>query len=302
MSILAIILKNAWIRYRLAPGVGARKGPVMAWEKDDKGNFVAGEDGNPIWVEDNGDKVSANYGAKCKDLREANAESRKRKEKLREYEEKYALFKDIEDLTAWKAEADKAIETLKAMPDKDKELEAQIAEKIAAATGNLKAQMAEKDKKLVEKDKAISEQTNRLNALLIKANVQSSKVLNERIKPEDKPFIARELERAGRVDNEGKVYFSYDDGTTILAGDDAHNATADEAVTLIMEKLGIDPKTKLLSQNNQSGSGGNPLQPGGFNEKQINPWGKETWNVTEQNRIMVKDPVLAQRLRQAAGR
>lgn len=271
----------------------------MAWKKDDNGALVLDGE-NPIWVSDSGEEKSVDYLAMSKSLRETSTESRQRKEKLRDLEDKYAVFKDIEDLAAWKAEADKAIETLKNLPDKDKEFEAQLAEKVAAATGTLKAQMADKDKKLAEKDKAIADQTSRLNSLLVKANVQSSKILADRIKPEDRPLIRRELERAGRVDAEGKVFFVYDDGSIIYAGDDSHNATADEAVTLIMEKLGIDPKTKLLSQNDTSGSGGNPNTSGGIHTEP-NPWKKETWNLTKQSEISVKDPARAKQLKAAAG-
>lgn len=271
----------------------------MAWKKDDKGAFVLDGE-NPIWVTDSGEEKSVDYPAMSKSLREASTESRQRKEKLRELEDRYALFKDIEDLAAWKAEADKAFETVKNLSEKDKEFEMQLAEKVAAATGTLKAQMADKDKKLAEKDKAIADQTSRLNSLLVKSHVQSSKILNERLKPEDKPLIRRELERAGRVDADGKIYFVYDDGTTIYAGEDSHNATADEAVTLIMERLGIDPKTKLLSQNDTSGSGGNPNTSGSINGE-VNPWKKETWNLTKQSEISVKDPARAKQLKAAAG-
>lgn len=271
----------------------------MAWKKDDSGNFALDGE-NPIWVTDSGEEKSVDYAAMSKSLRDASAESRQRKERLRELEDKYALFKDVEDLAAWKAEADKAFESVKNMSEKDKEVEAQIAEKVAAATGTLKAQMAEKDKKLAEKDKAIADQTSRLNSLLVKANVQSSKILSDRIKPEDRPLIRRELERAGRVDAEGKVYFVFDDGATIYAGDDSHNANADEAIPLLMEKLGIDPKTKLLSQNDTSGSGGNPNTSGGLHNE-VNPWKKETWNLTKQSEISVKDPARAKQLKAAAG-
>lgn len=271
----------------------------MAWKKDDNGNFVLDGE-NPIWVSDSGEEKSVDYPAMSKSLREANAESKSRKEELRGLNEKYALFNGIEDLVAWKAEADKAFETVKNLSEKDKEIEAQIAEKIATATGNLKAQMAEKNKKLAEKDKALADQTARLNMLLVKANVQSSKILNERLKPDDKPFIVQMLERAGRIDAEGKVIFVYDDGSTIMAGDDAHNASADEAIPLLMEKMGVDPKVKILSPNTTSGSGGNPNTGGGVN-MEVNPWKKETWNLTKQSEISVKNPALAKQLKAAAG-
>lgn len=272
----------------------------MAWKKDDSGNFAVDNNGNPVWVTDTGEDKSVDYLAMSKSIRDANFESKNRKDEIRGLKEKLAIFDGIEDLSVWKDEAIKAIEAQKNAPDKDKELEVQIASRIESATNSLKAQMSEKDRKLGEKDKAIKDLTAQLNNMKVRTEVQASKILNERIKPEDRPFIRRELERAGAVDADGKVFFHYDDGSVIY-GDNGLNATADEAITQIIEKLGIDPKTKLLSQDDTTGSGGNANQNGKFNSNQVNPWKKETWNLTEQMKITNNDPALAQRLKQAAG-
>lgn len=228
----------------------------MAWKKDDSGNFVVDAKGDPIWI-DGTEEKSVDYVAMSNKLKETSAESRTRKEKLREFEDKYALFKDIEDLGAWHKEALDAMEKLKNMPDQTKELEAQIAEKVAAATGNLKAQMAEKDKILGEKNQLITDQTNRLNTLLVKTAVQSSKKLEE-VNPKFRALIRRELERAGRVDKDGNVYFVDDANVKIMAGEDAHDANTDEAIGEIIKKLGMDDKDFFLSPNNTQGSGGQP--------------------------------------------
>lgn len=269
----------------------------MAWKMDENKVLVLDDKGNPQWETDTGELKSVDYNAMAKSLKDANAESKKRKEELKSLQEKLAIFEGIEDLSAWKDEALKAIEAVKNTPDKDKELEAQIAERIKSATNTLNAQIADRDKKLGDKDKSINELTSKVNNLMIKATVQASKTLSNRLKPEDKPFIQRELERAGRVDDDGKVYFVFDDGTTILGTEG--NATCDEAIPQIMQKFGIDPKMKLLSQDSSSGSGGDPNSSGGSTVK--NPWKKETWNVTEQSRITRDDPALAERLRKAAG-
>lgn len=252
----------------------------MAWKKDDNGAFILDGE-NPIWVTDSGEEKSVDYLAMSKSLRETSTESRQRKERLRELEDKYALFKDIEDLAVWKAEADKAFESVKNMSEKDKEIEAQIAEKVAAATGNLKAQMAEKDKILGEKNQIITDQTNRLNTLLVKTAVQSSKTLNEEVNPKFRALVRRELERAGRVDKEGNIYFVNDANAKILAGDDAHDANADEAIREIIKGLGMDDKDFIMSPNDQHGSGAQPNPNGG----NFNPKGKKYSEMSQEEKI-----------------
>lgn len=271
----------------------------MAWKVDDKGNFVKDENGNPIFTLESGEDKSVDYLAMSKSLREANTESKNRKDEIKSLKEKYAIFDGIDDLSAWKEEAVKAIDAQKNAPDKDKELEAQIAERISSATNGFKAQLAEKDKKMGEKDATIGALTQKIHSLAIQAEIQASKVLNERLAPEDKPLVIMMLQNAGAVDDDNKVFFKYPDGSTIY-GAEGNNATVDEAISLLMVKMGIDPKKKLLSLENQSGSGGKPNQTGGY-QGETNPWKKETWNLTRQCEIKIKDPAKAERMKAAAG-
>lgn len=270
----------------------------MPWKKDEDGHLMADGNGNPLWVQESGEEKPVDYSALCKRLSEVNAESKGRKEELRKLNEKYAVLADIEDLPAWHKEALEALEFKKNAPEKDKEVEAQVNGRVEAATSSLKSQLADSDKKLGERDKSISELTSKLHNMTIRADVHSSKLLNERIRPEDRPFIEREMIRAGAVDDEGKVFYRYDDGETIY-GEDG-NAKIDEAVLLFLKKLGIDPATKLMSQDDSSGSNGKSSPGAGIGGGK-NPWKKENWNVTEQSRITLKDPAEAERMRKAAG-
>lgn len=271
----------------------------MAWKVDDKGNFVKDDNGNPVFTLDSGEDKSVDYLAMSKSLREANAEAKNRKDELKTIKEKLAIFDGIEDLSGWKDEAMKAIEAQKNAPEKDKEVEAQITERIKSATNSLNDQLAAKDRKMAEKDAAIGALTQKLHALAIKAEIQASKVLNERLAPEDKPLVVMMLQNAGAVDDDNKVFFKYPDGTTIY-GAEGNNATVDEAISLLMVKMGIDPKKKILSQDTTSGSGSKPGQNGMFSGE-VNPWKKETWNLTKQCEIKIKDPALAERMKAAAG-
>lgn len=230
----------------------------MAWKKDDKGNLAVDEHGNPVWTTDSGEDKAVDYPAMVKRISDINAESKGRKEEIKALKEKYALFDGIEDLSTWKEEALKAIELQKNAPEKDKELEAQIAARVESATAGLKAQIAAKDKTLAERDKALAEQDTTIRSMAINADVKGSKILMERIKPEFRPLLERELVRAGALDDEKKVYYRNAKGEP-LYGETGTYATREEAPLMLLKELGIDAATVLLSQDGgTTGSGGKP--------------------------------------------
>ena len=230
----------------------------MAWDVDENGVMQL-VDGNPVWVSETGEKKPVDYQAMSRRLPEVNTESKTRKEKLRALEERYALLADIEDLPAFLDEANKAVEMMRNAPDRDKAIEEQVKSRLDAMTQPLKAQIEARDKKLAEKEKALSETLARYNSAMVKTDVLNSKLLNERIKPEDRPFIQRELIRSGTVGDDGRVVYRFDDGERIY-GENGDAATVDEAVLAILKRLGIDPAAKLISQSGASGTG---AQPGG---------------------------------------
>lgn len=234
----------------------------MPWKVDENGMLQAAENGNPVWVTETGEEKAFDYPATMKRLSEVNGESRERKEKIREMEAKFKNFADIEDLAAWKEEADKAIEMMRNAPDKDKDIEEQVKLRLEAMTEPLKKQIAAKDKALAERDRNLADIRRKFHAEKVTNDVQGSRLLNERIKPEDRTLIKRELMRAGAVNDEGKVIYLNEDGDTI-DGEGGNPATVDEALLKILEGMGIDPATKLMSQSNSSGSGATPGGRGG---------------------------------------
>ena len=271
----------------------------MAWKKDGDGRFVADESGNPIWVTDStGEEKGLDYPALSKRLAEANAESKTRKEKLRELEARLAPLAEIEDVPAYLEKAAQAISLMETAPDRDKDVEAQIKARLEAAAQAHNAKYAALERKLADKEKAHAEVTQKLHSLTVTTDVQGSKLLAERVKPEDRQLIQRELLRAGQVNEEGVVVYCYDDGSVIYG--ESGPANADEAIISILKKLGIDPATKLMSQHGGSGSGGNPGARGGIGGAK-NPWDKAHWNSTEQHRMTRENPELAAQLRKAAG-
>ena len=272
----------------------------MAWDVDENG-VMRLVDGNPVWVSETGEKKTVDYQAMSRRLSEVNAESKTRKEKLRALEERYALLADIEDLPAFLNEANKAVEMMRNAPDRDKAIEEQVKSRLDAMTQPLKAQIEARDKKLAEKEKALSETLARYNSAMVKTDVLNSKLLNERIKPEDRPFIQRELIRSGTVGDDGRVVYRFDDGEMIY-GENGDAATVDEAALAILKRLGIDPAAKLISQSGASGTGAQPGGASGHGMPGRNPWAKDSWNVTRQMELYKQNPAEAQRLMKAAGR
>ena len=90
----------------------ARRSGVMPWKENEDGSLARGEDKNPIWVNEAGLETPADYVGLTKRLSEVNAESKGRKDKLRELEARLAPLAEagVEDIPAFLAEARDAIE------------------------------------------------------------------------------------------------------------------------------------------------------------------------------------------------
>ena len=98
-----------------------------------------------------------------------------------------------------------------------------------------------------------------------------------------------------------------------LAAAKAKNAKAVKAL-LDMEKvkldgdqlLGIDDQLKAIQQSDpylfgDSGKVGGGTNPPGVGNPEVNPWKKETWNLTQQGKILLEDPAKATRMKAEAG-
>ncbi len=70
--------------------------------------------------------------------------------------------------------------------------------------------------------------------------------------------------------------------------------------------LGIDEQLKALQQSDpylfgDSGKVGGGTNPPGAGNPEVNPWKKETWNLTMQGKILREDPAKATRMKAEAG-
>jgi len=70
--------------------------------------------------------------------------------------------------------------------------------------------------------------------------------------------------------------------------------------------LGIDEQLKALQQSDpylfgEPGKVGSGTNPPGAGNPEVNPWKKETWNLTQQGKILLEDPAKATRMKAEAG-
>jgi hypothetical protein len=98
-----------------------------------------------------------------------------------------------------------------------------------------------------------------------------------------------------------------------LAAAKAKNAKAVKAL-LDMEKvkldgeqlLGLDDQLKAIQQSDpylfgESGRVGSGTNPPGVGSTEVNPWKKDSWNLTQQGKILMEDPAKATRMKAEAG-
>lgn len=143
---------------------------------------------------------------------------------------------------------------MKNAPDRDKDIEEQVKNRLEAVSAPLKAQIVVKEKAIADREKALADVTGRYHAVTVKTDVLNSKMVNERIRPEVRTFIQRELMRSGTVGEDGKVVYRTDDGEVIY-GDDGGPASVDDAAIAIMKNLNVDPTSNLMSQDTNAAAG-----------------------------------------------
>ncbi len=164
---------------------------------------------------------------------------------------------------------------------------------VAEAKKKLEADIDERDKQLEQLKNAAG------NSEELKAQIEQLQAENQKAAEEWQAKMAQmqldfAIERA-------------------LAAAKAKNAKAVKAL-LDMEKvkldgeqlLGLDDQLKALQQSDpylfgDSSKVGSGTNPPGAGTGEVNPWKKETWNLTQQGKILLEDPAKATRMKAEAG-
>lgn len=217
----------------------------MPWKENDDKSLVRDDKGNPIWLNDSGDEKSVDYPAMSTALSTANKEAAERKAKLREAESRLDAVKDIEDLAAWRDETNKAMETVKSLSDKEKDIEGRIRLQVEAATKPLKDQMAK-----IEQEKAEAYEHLQLETVS-NAFSRSEFVRNKLVDP---GLAADLFSKNFKLNETGKLVATGHDGQTIYG--ETGEAGFDEALAKLVD--GYSGKDFLLKGSKASGSGATP--------------------------------------------
>jgi hypothetical protein len=127
------------------------------------------KDGLPMFVDPNGADAVFDPNVLQQKLLEVNAESKERREALAALKQKYATFDGIEDLAAYRTEAEEALKLKKNLKDKDlveagrvEEVKAELKKAAAEAETRLKDQAARQVAELLEKIQKKDGQIRRL--------------------------------------------------------------------------------------------------------------------------------------------
>lgn len=222
----------------------------MPWKMDENGNFVKGEDGNPIAITDSGEERSVDYSAMSKKLSEVNRESAGRKERIRELEAQLKPLEGIEDVPSFIETARKNAEAVAAFNDKQRGAEEVTLARIKAATSPLEKKVAE-----LEADRARI--IDQYHASTIRSQFGSSK------------FVAEEIVSAAMAQELFAKHFSVDEKGNLVGKDSAGNVIYGENGpadfdTALREIVKTSPhKAYVLKGSPATGSGATQGTPGG---------------------------------------
>lgn len=217
----------------------------MPWKMDENGNFVKGEDGNPIAITDSGEDRSVDYSAMSKKLSEVNRESAGRKERIRELEAQLKPLEGIEDIPSFIETARKNAEAVAAFNDKQRGAEEVTLARIKAATSPLEKKVAELE---AERARIIDQ----YHASTIRSQFGSSKFVTEELVS---AAMAQELfAKHFGVDEQGKLVAKDSTGNVIYG----ENGPADFDTALREIVKNSPHKAYVMKGSTATGSGANP--------------------------------------------
>lgn len=226
----------------------------MPFKRDENGQLAVDDSGNPIRVDADGKEYPFGDDAldsTLQNLAKANSEAAERKRKLREYESKLKPIEDIEDLEKWRAEADKALSTVKNLDDK------KLVD--AGEVENLKKSISESyEKKLAELTETIKAKDSELYQEKVSSRFAKSQAIEKTVLTPDiaeayfsKNFKIEDGQVVGYMGDE-KIYSKENPGQL---------ADFDEALSTIIDKYPM--KEKILKAN--PGGSGTPPNSGATN-------------------------------------
>lgn len=224
----------------------------MKLKLDENGNAVV-EEGKPVYVHDDGTEVPFDAPGAMQKITALNKESRDHRLKAKRLEESMTAFDGIEDLSTWRKDAEKALETVASL-DEDNLVEAGTVE-------SLKKQLVEGFE--AEKSQlvgTIGEYEKELYQLLVSSRFAASPLLAEQtILPPDiaETYFGRHF-KVEKINGARRVVGYIGDDPIYSRTKPGELADFDEAIAVVLDQY--PHKNKILKSG--SGGTGSPA-PGG---------------------------------------
>jgi hypothetical protein len=277
----------------------------MPWKTDEDGQLARTEKGNPVFLDDSGRESECDFPAMSRKLMENGKEAQSRKEEIRALkaaldplreagvEDVAAHLAEYRDLKA-RAEAARGAEG-KGEEEKVAALKAELEKSYAAREGGLRAQLAELNGKAEALARERDELRGTFNAERLQRLFLDSQFARERCNVPPDMLCKLFGDRCG-FDDSGR-FQGRDEGGELVYGTSGDPAGFEEWLAAAVSR-DRHAEGYLLKGSAASGSGAPPVSRGGA---AANPYSKEHFNVTEQQRILGTDPGLAARLAKEAG-
>lgn len=216
---------------------------------------------------------------------------------------------DIENLTDWLTESRQARETVANLKTGDLKKAEEVEQIKKAAKEDLEKQkkilLDEKNREVDELKGDIAELEGLVNHLMIDQKLLSSKFLNSNFAVSAEvilPHVKGNFRVEKGDDGKRRTIAYHNDGSPILDPSNYGPADVEIALTKLTESSELLRSLLKGSSASGSGAGGAAQMTKGGRTIKSNPFKKESWNVTEQNRIYAEDPALFERLKSEAGR
>lgn len=276
--------------------------------KMDESGMIQMEDGMPIGIfEENGKDVEAPLDAVrlFSTIDKLNKENKTRREEGESFKDIAEKFKILKDKNIEPEEAIKAIETLGSFDEKSLVNAEKVAEEKRELQVAHQKEIEEIKRTFSEEktalEKNISASNKKLEKFVVSNHFSQSSFFNgENRKTILPPDIAEA--RFGsyfKVDENGNITGFYDDGhERIIQSRKNYGEPADfeEAIETLIEKY---PGKDSILKTNFGGPGGNRSSNNGNGK--VNPFAKETFNLTEQMKLTRENPEMAKALKNEAG-
>lgn len=150
----------------------------MKLKIDDKGVVSVTEHGHVVFVDDDGKDLPVDVPALYTKVEELNGEAAKYRKQRNEFRDKFKIFEGVEDVAKYKADAEKAMATVKNLKDKELvdagKVEQIKMETIAAKDQEIGQIKTEFTNVISEKDKALEAANFQIRDLMIGAKFRQS--------------------------------------------------------------------------------------------------------------------------------